>query len=150
MLAQRFPCPMPSRSTDHVGLVDRASGLRVPLRSVSVSSVVDDVVSTHTITQRFENPRDAPLEVVYTFPVEDGAVISGMTVRATRACREWGGRARGRRGRECGEEAVATTTTTLDGGTDITTLCSLCARGRAGRGRRQAPQGHREEAQGGA
>lgn len=78
---------MPVHLEELSGLADKRTGARLPLTGVSVHAVVDDTLATHTIIQRFENPNDAPLEVVFTFPVESGASVSGMEVRPRTVCR---------------------------------------------------------------
>lgn len=50
----------------------------IPLKAVSISGKVDDVLTTFTISQTYRNDREKPIEALYTFPIPVDAVFLGM------------------------------------------------------------------------
>jgi Ca-activated chloride channel family protein len=60
------------------GLVARESGQSIPLEHVRVEAHVVDLCARVTVHQRYRNTEDVPLEVVYVFPVDEGAAVCGF------------------------------------------------------------------------
>lgn len=55
--------------------------LGLPLSDVDVEVAVDAFGYTALVTQVFGNDHDAPIEVVYTFPLPGGVAVHGCTIR---------------------------------------------------------------------
>jgi Ca-activated chloride channel family protein len=60
------------------GLCTRTDQAPIPLERVDVSAVVVDVAATVTVKQRYRNVEQVPLEVVYVFPLDEGAAVCGF------------------------------------------------------------------------
>jgi hypothetical protein len=60
------------------GLVARQSGESIPLEHVRVDANVVDFCARVTVHQRYKNREDVPLEVVYVFPLDEGAAVCGF------------------------------------------------------------------------
>lgn len=56
-------------------------GEQVALEGVSVDGAIDGLILEVTVEQRFRNPSDENIEIVYTFPLPGGAVLLGVDVR---------------------------------------------------------------------
>jgi hypothetical protein len=56
----------------------RTGDAPVPLAGVSVDVHIHDVFADVTITQRYRNCEAQPIEVVYVFPLDDGATVCGF------------------------------------------------------------------------
>lgn len=52
--------------------------ITIPLKSVHISGLVDDVMTTFTIRQTYSNDGTTPIEALYTFPLPMRAVLLGM------------------------------------------------------------------------
>lgn len=65
----------PSVANPTAGLVIRESRRQVPLEHVDVSARVTDLCARVTVTQRYRNTEDVPLEMVYVFPLDEGAAV---------------------------------------------------------------------------
>jgi hypothetical protein len=50
----------------------------VPLVGVSVEAQIREGSARTTLTQRYRNVEDEPLETVYTFPIDEGAAVCGF------------------------------------------------------------------------
>lgn len=57
------------------------NGTDVLLEGVSVAGAVDGLILEVSVEQRFRNPSDSNIEIVYTFPLPGGAVLLGVDVR---------------------------------------------------------------------
>jgi len=55
--------------------------LQLPLQHTDVRISVSGFVARATVTQRYTNPFEAPIEAVYVFPLPDKAAVDGMTMR---------------------------------------------------------------------
>eukprot|EP00743_Colponemidia_sp_Colp-15_P001552 GILK01001694.1.p1 GENE.GILK01001694.1~~GILK01001694.1.p1 ORF type:complete len:912 (-),score=168.70 GILK01001694.1:111-2846(-) len=53
----------------------------VPLQSISAEIDVQNAVAQITLTQVFRNNESVPIEAHFKFPIEDGILVSGMSVR---------------------------------------------------------------------
>jgi len=63
-------------------LVDREERVvQVPLKEVRVSGKVNGLVGEFTVHQTYEHQGTGNVEVVYTFPLPDNAVVSGFTAK---------------------------------------------------------------------
>jgi len=62
----------------HSGLFSVATRERVPLDHVRVEARVVDAAARVTIRQSYRNVENVPLEVVYTFPLDEGAAVCGF------------------------------------------------------------------------
>ena len=60
------------------GLVARESGQSIPLEHVRVDARVVDFCARVTVHQCYRNREGVPLEVVYVFPVDEGAAVCGF------------------------------------------------------------------------
>ena len=60
------------------GLVARQSGQSIPLEHVRVEAHVVDFCARVTVRQSYRNREDMPLEVVYVFPLDEGATVCGF------------------------------------------------------------------------
>jgi len=60
------------------GLVARESGQSIPLEHVRVEAHVVDLCARVTVHQCYRNREDVPLEVVYVFPLDEGAAVCGF------------------------------------------------------------------------
>ena len=60
------------------GLVVRGSGQTIPLEHVHVDAHVVDVCARVTVRQSYRNREGVPLEVVYVFPLDEGAAVCGF------------------------------------------------------------------------
>lgn len=56
-------------------------GAALPLRNTEVEANVRGHVADVVVTQRFVNDRDAPIEVVYTFPLPENAAVWALRMR---------------------------------------------------------------------
>lgn len=64
--------------------VSEEHGVRsVPLRSVTCNALLLDIVLQVDLEQRYQNDLPMTLELVYVFPVQDEAAVSGFEARAT-------------------------------------------------------------------
>ena len=63
----------------HIGLIHIAQNLPtpVPIRNVRLDVKVVDFVSEVIITQEYVNRESNPIEVLYSYPVEESAAIIG-------------------------------------------------------------------------
>jgi Ca-activated chloride channel family protein len=59
-------------------LVSRESGQSIPLEHVRVEAHVVDLCARVTVHQCYRNREDVPLEVVYVFPLDEGAAVCGF------------------------------------------------------------------------
>ena len=73
----------------------QAGGVSIPLAGVSVEAHLKDFTAKVTLSQRFVNREEKPLDAVYVFPLEEGAavcafeaVIDGVRVTGTAMERE--------------------------------------------------------------
>ena len=66
--------PLPTTS----GLWTPSHRHPVPLQRVDVSAAVGDVAATVTLRQVYRNAEQTPLEVVYVFPLDEGAAVCGF------------------------------------------------------------------------
>jgi Ca-activated chloride channel family protein len=62
----------------HSGLFSVATRAPVPLDHVRVEAHVVDAAARVTIRQAYRNAESVPLEVVYTFPLDEGAAVCGF------------------------------------------------------------------------
>ena len=53
-------------------------GVPVPLEGVSVEATIRGFCSRVTVSQRFRNAEDRPIEAVYVFPLDEGAAVCGF------------------------------------------------------------------------
>jgi len=60
------------------GLVARESGQSIPLEHVRVEAHVVDLCARVTVHQCYRNREEVPLEVVYVFPLDEGAAVCGF------------------------------------------------------------------------
>jgi len=60
------------------GIVARDTGRPVPLEHVHVDAHVVDVAARVTVRQSYRNRESVPLEVVYVFPLDEGAAVCGF------------------------------------------------------------------------
>jgi hypothetical protein len=71
--------PIPSTTPDAaVGLFTRETRQPIPLDHVRVEAHVVDLCARVTIHQAYRNREDVPLEVVYVFPLDEGAAVCGF------------------------------------------------------------------------
>lgn len=68
----------PSLPASLWGLIDTAGQAPVPLERVEVAARVLGHAVRVTVTQRFRNMESSPLEVVYVFPLDEGAAVCGF------------------------------------------------------------------------
>ena len=64
------------------GLIKAGAGLEgipIPLLEVGIHVVVRNFIAEVEMTQRYRNTQESPLEVLYTFPVEEEAAVTGCT-----------------------------------------------------------------------
>jgi Ca-activated chloride channel family protein len=59
-------------------LVARESGQSIPLDHVRVDAHIVDLCARVTVRQCYRNREDVPLEVVYVFPLDEGAAVCGF------------------------------------------------------------------------
>ena len=59
----------------HSGLFSRETGQSIPLDHVRVEAHVVDAAARVTIRQSYRNIENVPLEVVYAFPLDEGAAV---------------------------------------------------------------------------
>ena len=59
----------------HSGLFSREAGQSIPLDHVRVEAHVVDAAARVTIRQSYRNIENVPLEVVYAFPLDEGAAV---------------------------------------------------------------------------
>lgn len=52
--------------------------ISMPLKAVSVNGTVDDILTTFTIRQTYNNDSDEPIQAIYSFPIPPNAVLLGM------------------------------------------------------------------------
>jgi Ca-activated chloride channel family protein len=62
----------------HSGLFSVAARQPIPLDHVRVEAHVVDAAARVTIRQSYRNMENVPLEVVYTFPLDEGAAVCGF------------------------------------------------------------------------
>ncbi len=60
------------------GLIVRDTGHSIPLRHVRVEASVADLCARVTVHQSYRNGETMPLEVVYVFPLDEGAAVCGF------------------------------------------------------------------------
>ncbi len=71
--------PIPSTAPDvAAGLFARDGRQPIPLDHVQVDAHVVDLCARVTVRQSYRNREDVPLEVVYVFPLEEGAAVCGF------------------------------------------------------------------------
>ena len=71
--------PIPSTTRDvAAGLFAREQRRPIPLQHVRVEAHVVDCCARVTVHQSFRNVEDVPLEVVYVFPLDEGAAVCGF------------------------------------------------------------------------
>ena len=71
--------PIPSTTTDvAAGLFTRETRQPIPLDRVRVEAHVVDLCARVTVHQCYRNREDVPLEVVYVFPLDEGAAVCGF------------------------------------------------------------------------
>jgi uncharacterized protein YegL len=71
--------PNPSTTPDvAAGLFARETRQPIPLDHVRVEAHVVDLCARVTIHQAYRNREDVPLEVVYVFPLDEGAAVCGF------------------------------------------------------------------------
>jgi Ca-activated chloride channel homolog len=69
----------PTASPDvRTGLIVRDTGNPIPLEHVRVESRVTDFSARVTVHQSYRNREGVPLEVVYVFPLDEGAAVCGF------------------------------------------------------------------------
>lgn len=68
-----------SRSNALSGTLVPTAARALPLRSVHASVDAADGLARLVLRQRFENPHDAPLEVIYSLPLPPEAAVSGFS-----------------------------------------------------------------------
>ncbi len=56
-----------------------ARGKPIPLEGVTIDAEIRDFCSRVTVTQRYRNQEDKPIEAVYVFPLDEGAAVSGFS-----------------------------------------------------------------------
>ena len=64
------------------GLITAGAGLEgapIPLLEVGIHVVVRNFIAEVEMTQRYRNTQESPLEVLYRFPVEEEAAVTGCT-----------------------------------------------------------------------
>lgn len=61
--------------------VEPSEQLELPLTHTDVKIEVSGFVASATVTQRYHNPFDAPIEALYTFPLPDDAAVDEMEMR---------------------------------------------------------------------
>ena len=54
-------------------------GAPIPLLAVGIHVVVRNFIAAVEMTQRYRNTQESPLEVLYTFPVEEAAAVTACT-----------------------------------------------------------------------
>lgn len=52
-----------------------------PLSHTDVRAAVSGILARVTVTQKFQNPYDSPIEAVYTFPLPHQAAVDDMTIK---------------------------------------------------------------------
>ena len=64
--------------TEHgpVGLLTQ--GKPIPLEGVTVDAEIRDFCSRVTVTQRYRNQEEKPIEALYVFPLDERAAVSGF------------------------------------------------------------------------
>ena len=62
----------------HSGLFSVGRQVPIPLDHVSVEAHVVDAAARVTVRQSYRNAEGVPLEVVYTFPLDEGAAVCGF------------------------------------------------------------------------
>ena len=71
--------PNPSTTPDvAAGLFTRETRQPIPLDHVRVEARVVDLCARVTVHQAYRNREDVPLEVVYVFPLDEGAAVCGF------------------------------------------------------------------------
>jgi hypothetical protein len=71
--------PIPSTTPNvAAGLIARETSRPIPLDRVSVDAQVVDLCARVTVRQCYRNHEDVPLEVVYVFPLDEGAAVCGF------------------------------------------------------------------------
>ncbi len=71
--------PIPSTTPDvDAGLFSRDGRQPIPLDHVRVDAHVVDLCARVTVNQSYRNREDVPLEVVYVFPLDEGAAVCGF------------------------------------------------------------------------
>jgi Ca-activated chloride channel family protein len=71
--------PSPSSSPAVAsGLLARGNGQLIPLDRVRVEAHIVDLCARVTVHQCYRNREDVPLEVVYVFPLDEGAAVCGF------------------------------------------------------------------------
>jgi Ca-activated chloride channel family protein len=68
-------------STPATARLQTRDGANVLLEGVSVAGAVDGLILEVAVEQRFRNPSERNIEIVYTFPLPGGAVLLGVDVR---------------------------------------------------------------------
>jgi Ca-activated chloride channel family protein len=74
---RRTPRPISAAPAPAAGLLS-AGGAPVALTAVQVDAELRDLAVRQTITQRYRNAEDQPIEAVYVFPIDEGAAVCGF------------------------------------------------------------------------
>ncbi len=79
-----MPNPLENWSDFHCGLIyyigddRRRFPVPVPLRKVNLNIKVVDFIAEIVVEQEYVNREDRPIEVVYSFPVEESGAVTGF------------------------------------------------------------------------
>jgi hypothetical protein len=60
----------------HAGLLTK--GTPIPLEGVAIDAEIRDFCSRVTVTQRYRNREENPIEAMYVFPLDERAAVSGF------------------------------------------------------------------------
>src|SRR5512141_1066388 len=56
----------------------RSSSGVIPLEGIVIEAEIKDFAVRQTITQRYRNAEETPIEAVYVFPLDEGAAVCGF------------------------------------------------------------------------
>lgn len=73
------PAPRASTGGPACGELSSATGERLPLKALSVDTVIVGLTATSTVRQRFANTGDATIEATYVFPLPPRAGVTDFT-----------------------------------------------------------------------
>ena len=78
-----MPNPLENWEDFHIGLIyyigeERKFPVPVPLRNVNLNIKVVDFIAEVAVEQEYVNRENKPIEVVYSFPVEESAAVNGF------------------------------------------------------------------------
>ena len=71
---------MTTRNEEQPAILRDRQGHAIPLRGVQASATIRDLFAEVEVAQAYENPSDANIEAVYSFPLPLGAVLLGLEV----------------------------------------------------------------------